>query len=397
MNSTVLVTDAQSRAALAAIRSLGEKGICVTALDSDRVSVGFFSRYCHRALVSPNAERCPDAFADFVLKDLVRHACDVVLPLFEGSLFALARRGAEVRQLARLPFTDHAALLRANDKALSVEAARRCGLRVPATCAVSGPDDITSALARIGLPLIMRPRHSHGSVGLRLLRRSEDAWPLWQRLEQEFGPVILQEYVPWGGLTYDVDVLMNRECLPRAAVVCRRVRTYPPLAGPTACGQAVQWPDLADRAVALLRQLCWYGPAEVEFRIDPRDGEPTFMEINPRLWGSLFTSIVAGVDFPFLLYRMAMDGDVAPVADYRTDTKARYFFTLDLLCMLTHPRKRSIARQWLADFFDPRTKELLLVRRDPLPLAGKLLASVVYGLRPSRLRQRLGRARVGIS
>jgi predicted ATP-grasp superfamily ATP-dependent carboligase len=146
---------------------------------------------------------------------------------------------------------------------------------------------------------------------------------------------------------------------------------------------------LADTAVRLLQHMQWYGPAEVEFRIDPRDGKPTLMEVNPRLWGSLFTGIVAGVDFPYMLYRMAMDGDVEPVTEYRTDRRARYFFTLDLLCMATHPHKREIAREWVGDFFNPATSMLLPSRRDPGPLFGKLLASLVYGTRPSRLKERL--------
>lgn len=392
MTSSVLVTDAQSRAGLVVIRSLGEKGIRVTALDNDRVSVGFFSRYCRRAVVSPDPERHPDRYADFVLGDLARHPCDLVMPIIDGALFALARRKVDILQLARFPFMDYESLTAANDKALSVEVARRCGLRTPATFTVAGADDVAAALAQLHLPVIVRPRKSHGSLGLHRVGRAEDVWPLCERVARQSGPVIVQEYVPWGDLTYDVDVLMGPDSLPRAAVVCRRIRTYPPLAGPTSCGQAVRWPELAGMALALLKEMHWYGPAEVEFRIDPRDGRPTFMEVNPRLWGSLNTSTVAGVDFPYLLYRLAMDGDVAPVTSYRTDMKARYFFTLDMLCMLSHPRKRSIVRQWLADFFDPHTKMLLPSRRDPLPLLGKLLASIVYGIRPSRLRERLGRA-----
>jgi hypothetical protein len=41
--------------------------------------------------------------------------------------------------------------------------------------------------------------------------------------------------------------------------------------------------------------------------------------------------------------------------------------------MAAHPRKRSIAKQWFADFFDPHTKMLIPSWRDPLPLAGKFL------------------------
>ncbi len=187
---------------------------------------------------------------------------------------------------------------------------------------------------------------------------------------------------------------MNRDSVPRASVVCKRIRTYPALAGPTSCGQAVHWPDLSEKATGLLKEMHWYGPAEVEFRIDPRDGTPVFMEVNPRLWGSLHTGILAGVDFPYLLYRMAMDGDIQPVETYRTDMKARYFFTLDMWCMVSHPQKRTVARQWFSDFFDPHTKMLIPSWRDPLPLAGKFLASLMYGFRPNRIRRRMGRTSV---
>jgi len=188
-------------------------------------------------------------------------------------------------------------------------------------------------------------------------------------------------------------VLMNRDSVPRAVVVCKRLRTCPPLAGPTSCGQAVHWPELAETAVSLLREMQWYGPAEVEFRIDPRDSRPVFMEVNPRFWGSLGTGILAGVDFPYLFYRLAMDGDIPPVTTYRTDMKARYLFSNDLLCMATHPQKRTIARQWFADFFDPHTRVFIPSWRDPMPMVGKVLAILAYGLRPGKLKQRLGRAR----
>ena len=32
------------------------------------------------------------------------------------------------------------------------------------------------------------------------------------------------------------------------------------------------WPELRDMGIALLQSVHWYGPAQVEFRIDPRDG-----------------------------------------------------------------------------------------------------------------------------
>jgi predicted ATP-grasp superfamily ATP-dependent carboligase len=393
MEARVLLTDAQSRAGLATIRSLGQHSIRVTAADHDRIALGFFSRYCNRRLHYPDPIREPERYAEAILGELRRNRYDVVMPLFDECLLALAKRTQEVEQLTRFPYLDHNRLMAGRDKLRTIAIARRHGLRTPATFAIRTEQDVVDALAECPLPLIVRPREASASDGLHRVISREDVWPTCERVARRFGAVIVQEYIPWGGFTYDVDVLMSRDSAPRAAVVCKRLRTYPALAGPTSCGQAVDWPELAEMATGLLREMRWYGPAEVEFRIDPRNGEPVFMEVNPRFWGSLYTGMVAGVDFPWLFYRMAMDGDIEPVMSYRTDMKARYFFTLDMLCMATHPHRRSIAREWLAEFVDPKTKMFIPSWRDPLPLVGKLLGTLVYGCRPSRLRQRLGRAR----
>jgi predicted ATP-grasp superfamily ATP-dependent carboligase len=394
MDSRVLVTNAHSRAGLSVIRSLGRKGIRVTAADHDRVALGFFSRYCERRLHYPDPVRFPEEYRRAMLDELAIRPYDVVMPLLDDCLLALAPLKHAMAALTRFPYLGYDQLMQGRDKAITVENARRCGLRTPATFPVHSALEVEHALAQCALPVIVRPRQSQASNGLCRVGNHDQVWITCERVAREFGPVIIQEYVPWGGFTYDVDVLMNRDSVARAVVVCKRLRTYPALGGPTSCGQAIHWPALAETAIKLLTEMRWYGPAEVEFRIDPRDGAPVFMEVNPRLWGSLYTSDVAGVDFPYLLYRLAMDGDVAAVTTYRTDMKARYFFTLDLLCMLTHPRKRSIAREWLMDFFDPKVRVFIPSWRDPVPLLGRLLGTLVYGLRPSRLRQRLNRIRV---
>ena len=74
----------------------------------------------------------------------------------------------------------------------------------------------------------------------------------------------------------------------------------------------------------LLGALDWHGIAEVEFRLDARDNVPKLMEINPRFWGSLCVAIKAGVDFPYMLYRIAVDGDINGVFSYKIGVKGRY-------------------------------------------------------------------------
>jgi len=127
----------------------------------------------------------------------------------------------------------------------------------------------------------------------------------------------------------------------------------------------------------MLEALQWHGIAEVEFRLDSRDGVPKLMEINPRFWGSLCVAMAAGVDFPYLLYRIAVDGDVNSVSSYRVGVKGRYL-EQDILYLISslvdapiNPgiQTTSVWREaldWLK-FYEPGIFYDLLDARDPLP------------------------------
>ena len=79
----------------------------------------------------------------------------------------------------------------------------------------------------------------------------------------------------------------------------------------------------------LLAALAWHGPANVEFKRDARDGELTLMEINPRFWGAMELGVRAGVDFPVLVARLALEGDIEPVLDYRVGLRCRWIHWSD--------------------------------------------------------------------
>jgi len=104
----------------------------------------------------------------------------------------------------------------------------------------------------------------------------------------------------------------------------------------------------------------------VEFKWDTVENRPKLIEVNGRFWGSLNLAIQAGVDFPFLLYQLALGENVFGPADYRIGLKSRWELgDLDhLLIRLKkdpdHPslagipvRKRDAIVDFLFDFFRP--------------------------------------------
>ena len=76
----VLITDGNFKHALASVRSLGKKGIDVTALSHMRLSTSFHSKYCSKGILAPNPEHDP-TFAEFVHELVKRERFDVVLPI----------------------------------------------------------------------------------------------------------------------------------------------------------------------------------------------------------------------------------------------------------------------------------------------------------------------------
>jgi D-aspartate ligase len=101
----------------------------------------------------------------------------------------------------------------------------------------------------------------------------------------------------------------------------KKIREYPINGGVTSCGVSTFESDLIELSTRLFRQLGWYGVAEVEFKVDPRDGIPKLIEINPRFWQYLQLPIACGINFPHLLYKTALDEEIEYVSTYTTGLK----------------------------------------------------------------------------
>lgn len=373
---SVFVTDAQQRKTLAVIRSLGRRGIEVGAGEETRLATAFFSRYCRQRVVYPSPARQPAEFVTGLLAHLRRHRCRVLIPMDDDALMLVARHSAEFSALARVPVARHEVLLQARDKLLTLQLAAAVGIAHPRTLAVSAAADLAAVVRELGFPLILRPRESSGSRGFIRVDSEPGLTAAYARLQPAYGGLIAQEFIP-PGEKYDVGLLLNSRSELRAAFVQKELRGYPLDMGPSTLQESVHRPDLVATALRLLQAMDWSGIAEVEFMVDPRDGRPKLMEVNPRFWASLQLAVSAGVDFPYLLYRMALDGDVEPVLEYRAGVRCRWLLPGDLLHFLANPRRWHLEPGFF-DFFARDTGYDIISPRDPGPVLGFFLAAARY-------------------
>jgi NAD(P)-dependent dehydrogenase (short-subunit alcohol dehydrogenase family) len=88
-NRVVLVTDADQRAALAVVRSLGRAGHRMLVAGSRQRSLAGASRYCTAQLYLPDPLTEPAKYAEEVISADARNSVDTLIPISEDSLLAI--------------------------------------------------------------------------------------------------------------------------------------------------------------------------------------------------------------------------------------------------------------------------------------------------------------------
>jgi predicted ATP-grasp superfamily ATP-dependent carboligase len=222
----------------------------------------------------------------------------------------------------------HNLLANASNKAATLKIALENNVPCPKTYFVKNADEIKKIIDEIPFPVIIKPTQSSGSTGLVYITKKENLIETFEKISHEFGEAIIQELIPPGGGAFGVEMLFNKNSDPKAIFVHQRLREYPITGGPSTLRVGVKNEELVEISTRLLRGMNWYGIAMVEFKVDPRNNSPKLMEINPRFWGSLILSVASGVDFPYLLCKLAMEGDVNIPLEYKTGVQARWLFTV---------------------------------------------------------------------
>lgn len=363
---SALVLGSHTNEGLVSVRSLGSRGVRVTAASPKRWSAGRLSKHADGHLRYPFPDDDASGFLRSLLGELRRGDYDMLLPVEERTLEWVIGHRPLFEAHTNLPFPPSDRLRIGLDKRRTIEAAREFDVPHPETLfsAERSVDDVEEAL---GYPVVVKPARGAGRRGVAVCESRAELEAAVDRQRRTGDPALFQEFVPNGG-ERGVYALYNWSSELSAVTVQRRIRTNPPEGGASTYRETVEDPELVSLADEFLTALDWQGVAMVEMRIDARTGEPKLMEINPRLWGSLALSVHAGVDFPSLLYLLAVGEDVEPNLRYRTGVRARCLSS-DLLQVL----RRADRMRALTEFLTPSSKPGrfdVLSASDPLPAVG---------------------------
>lgn len=386
----VLIVNTSGDAASSIVRDLATAGCEVVAADFDRPPLGLRSRHCRRAHRLPDA--ADPALDDALLGIVQREQPDVVLPLGVRATIAACRLRPALERLAALNVPAPGAFHATFDHAVCQAECAQLGIPCPRAyaleeaCAVlEGRDSETK--------LVVKPRTDVGAaLGVSYVSDADSLRRSVAACEGSFGGAVIHEFIPGApDRMHTALLLFDRDSRLAAAFTTRKLRQWPPSGGVTAASVSIAERSLVEHALPFFAKWRWRGPAEVEFKLDPRDDRQKVIEINGRFPAYARFAIQCGLPVGRLAASLALGRTAPPALRFPDYAVGRRYMNPGLLARIVladwraGPSKIAALKQAAADCAGAGA-QLQDMLSDPSPMIGRLLmdAAALLGRRPRR-------------
>jgi predicted ATP-grasp superfamily ATP-dependent carboligase len=370
----VLVLDGQWRHALSVTRSLGKKGIKVVVGSVSKLALSKYSRYCYSKVIYPDPFKFPDDFIEYLVRFSEKEKVDLIIPHEDFTVELLSKHKSRFDQITKIPLGDYRVVSKALDKAQTMKVAIKNDIPCPKTHFIEDEGEVAQVANLLEYPAVIKPRKSAGGVGIAKVFSKDEFMKQYRRIHQVFPFPIVQEYIPGPDTKFNFSAIMDKDGETKASFAMEALRLYPYNGGVGTYARSVRNDTVARYGLKFLKASEWYGIAQVEFKLDPRDNLPKLFEVNPRFWGMTEMAVCSGMDLPYILYKMIVDGDKVEYSEYKIEQYLRWLLPGDILHFLTNPNRRDILKNFFK-FFDENLHYAIISKDDPLPSLAMILSS----------------------
>lgn len=383
-----LVLDGEQRSALAVTRSLVRAGYAVTVTAHREWSLSGAARGAQAQRVRASPLTDAPGYSGEIGALATALGAALVVPVTDASAGAILSNRDALPASCVLPFASEAVYDAASDKIAVHRHALERGIGIAESIVVDRSDAPLPTDASL-YPGVIKPHRSvvggasKQRTSVQFVESHEDCVRKLAALDPAAFPVLVQRRIHGPGEGIFVARWQGHTI---ARFAHRRLREKPPAGGVSVYRESIPAePSLLAACDGLLDALQWEGVAMIEGKRDAVTGRWYVMEINGRFWGSLQLAIDAGVDFPAILARAVLDGELNEAPRWRSGVRLRWEWgDVDhlLLRMLRSKQRLSLPAdtpgrlatllQWCA--VRPGRDRLEVLRlRDPLPFTVETL------------------------
>lgn len=272
-----------------ACKALKAEGYKVILINSNPATIMTDPEMADRTYVEPIT-------LDVVEKVIERERPDALLPTMGGqtalnTTMGLVKRGVLDRYKVALIGASADAIHKAEDRDAFKQAMHRIGLRVPKSGTAHSRQEAVAIVETVGFPAIIRPSFTMGGTGGNIAYNREEFERLieWALAMSPVSQVLIEESVI-GWKEYELEVM--RDLKDNVVIVCP-IENFDPMGVHTGDSITVapamtltdkEYQRMRDAALRIIREIgVDTGGSNIQFGINPSNGEMVVIEMNPRV------------------------------------------------------------------------------------------------------------------
>ena len=265
-----------------------ETGLTVTIFNDSRASVARFSNTCH----SFQKFKSQDELLELLISLYDGNINTIIVPTNDTLIWFLSQNYEILKKYYFLGISQPDIIETCYNKRKTYERALKSSIPIPESYFPDSKSDLIKILDRLTYPVIIKPAVMHTffkKTGKKVYKCENESDLLWfYNLIIKFIPqdeVIIQSFLDGGPKNLYSFGVFVADGKVQGGFVAQRIRQKPMDFGiSTTFAKTVLRPELIDLGTRFLKDINYFGMAEVEFMYDEKEGNYKLIEINPRAW-----------------------------------------------------------------------------------------------------------------
>src|SRR4051812_9761817 len=317
-----------------ACRALREEGYRIVLINSNPATIMTDPEFADATYIEPIT---PETVEKILKREQENGTpIDALLPTLGGQTglntgMACYDKGILKKYNVKMIGADREAIFKGEDRQVFKDLMIQIGLKVPRSGVVHTMDEARKVLADIGLPLIIRPAFTLGGTGGGIAYNVEEFETIVQRgLDASPVTEVLIEQSVIGWKEYELEVMRDRN--DNVVIICSienmdamGVHTGDSITvAPVQTLTDKEYQRMRDAAMAVIRAVgVETGGSNIQFAVDPENGEMVVVEMNPRVSrSSALASKATGFPIAKIAAKLAVGYTLDELPNYITSRRA---------------------------------------------------------------------------
>jgi carbamoyl-phosphate synthase large subunit len=320
-----------------ACKALKEEGYEIVLVNSNPATIMTDPEMADRTYIEPLT---PETL-EYIIKE---ERPDALLPTLGGQTglniaFALAKKGVLEKYKVELIGAKAEAIEKAESRELFKKAMENIGLKIPKSAIVHSVSQAEKVVKEIGFPVIIRPSFTLGGTGGGVAYNIEELRDIVEMgLEMSLIHQVMLEESVIGWKEFELEVM--RDFKDNVVIICS-IENFDPMGVHTGDSITVapaqtlsdkEYQRMRTAAQAIIREIgVETGGSNIQFAINPKNGDMVVIEMNPRVSrSSALASKATGYPIAKIAAKLAVGYTLDELPnDITKETKAAFEPTID--------------------------------------------------------------------